>query len=71
MGDTRKCSCGNRFLVLLSEMSDDVSMIAEPSEPPTAWCPGCQAIWQHEDGKWRREIGSTTLVSLRHLSNKV
>lgn len=69
MEEITPCSCGNKFMVLLNHMSQDAALVAEPCDPPTASCPGCGAVWQNEEGKWKKVIGSTTLQALRHLSN--
>lgn len=70
MEQLTRCTCGNKFLVLMSHLSQDAAMVAEPCDPPTAYCPGCGGIWQHQDDKvWRKVVGVTTLQSLRQLSN--
>ncbi len=61
------CACGSRFFVPLQALNDNGTFA--PSTKPTAYCVGCQAVWQWTRGEgWDRKIAVGSLAALRLLS---
>lgn len=68
MEEALTCACGNKYLMPMLQM--DKRDGGPLNEEILAYCVGCTAVWRRRADQWTREIASSNLQALRHLSQR-